>query len=257
MDRSDDNLFDDARADRRPDLPGTEPPAELRRVADLLDDEGAFLRASLAEDALERILAASDLQLPVAGTPVAPHRGRAVIARIGPSSFVRVARMAAAIAVVGGLAALGAAFLWRGEDAARSGDSGGVLVEASRPEPARVIASTPSAPALHVASDLAPADFDRWLAAARPESAATRDPVVAAIAMPATVGGSVIATSGFAVLLGMETALVSADDVAGSYDPDGFDPAGLEFGGLDFGGLDFAGLEGEMAAIIRETATFR
>ncbi|MFM7134949.1 MAG: hypothetical protein ACKO0W_11590 [Planctomycetota bacterium] len=83
-----------------------ETPRDVARLARLLDEEGRDARAGLAPDALERIFAASDLQLPLA-EPVRPVAGRILPRRprtIGmPWEIGRVIRIAASVALVASL----------------------------------------------------------------------------------------------------------------------------------------------------------
>ena len=81
-------------------------PRDLMDLGDMLDARGEAQRGGLAPDALERIVAMSDLQLPLTGQEQGTGHP-AVIARIGPSrlGMARVWRIAAGIAVVAGLGA--------------------------------------------------------------------------------------------------------------------------------------------------------
>lgn len=81
-------------------------PRDLMDLGDMLDARGEAQRGGLPSDALERIVAMSDLQLPLTGQEQGTGHP-AVIARIGPSrlGMARVWRIAAGIAVVAGLGA--------------------------------------------------------------------------------------------------------------------------------------------------------
>jgi hypothetical protein len=86
---------------------GAELPGELRGVARALDQRGRRLRAqsALAPEALERIFAASDLQLPLNAGPSSDRAS--VVARIGASpsrgAWSVALRIAAAVAVAAGV----------------------------------------------------------------------------------------------------------------------------------------------------------
>lgn len=83
-----------------------ETPRDVARLVRLLDEEGRDARAGLAPDALERIFAASDLQLPLA-EPVRPVAGRIMPRKprtVGlPWHIGRVVRIAASVALVASL----------------------------------------------------------------------------------------------------------------------------------------------------------
>lgn len=216
------------------------PAPELRRIASLLDDEGAFERATLSEDALERMIAASDLQLPLAEPAGA---GRAVLARIGPSPMGWALRIAAAVAVSAAVVFVAVA-AWRG-DADRANavpggllvDGGGVVPAPRAAEPVRAGADGAAAPS--VASLPRAEHFERALVVARPASGAAREAVVAAIAVP-TRGGD-------GALAGAPTAVAAAllDEARA--------PAGTAYGAFDLAGLELSGLAGEMASILGAT----
>lgn len=110
-------------------LGGERLPADLAGLGRALDGRGRTGREALSAEALERIVAMSDLQLPIAG----PNTGDApvVIARIGPdrSGSARFWRIAAAVAVVAGL---GAAALLLSRGSGDSEPAPGTLVEGTR-----------------------------------------------------------------------------------------------------------------------------
>lgn len=84
-------------------------PRDVARLARMLDEQGREARGGLGEDQLERIFAASDLQLPLGGS-VRPVAGRIVPRKpraVGmPWQIARIVRIAASVAV---LASLGVA----------------------------------------------------------------------------------------------------------------------------------------------------
>ncbi|MFM1823302.1 MAG: hypothetical protein RI967_1568 [Planctomycetota bacterium] len=214
-------------------------PPELRRIASLLDDEGAFERASLSEDALERMLAASDLQLPVA-EPVGA--GRAVLARIGPSPMGWAMRIAAAVALAAAVVLVAIA-AWRGgadrADTVPGGllvDGGGVVPEPRSIEPAPAGGGEAGSPA--DASRPLAEHFERALVIARPASGSAREAVVAAIAVPTRGGDGTLGGAPAAVAVALLDTEVASN-------------------GASYGALDFSGLEGEMASILGPTAGLR
>ena len=229
-------------------------PPELRRIASLLDDEGAFERATLSEDALERMIAASDLQLPVA-EPVGARR--AVLARIGPSPMGWALRIAAAVAVTTAVALVAIA-AWRGgadrADAVPGGllvDGGGVVPAPRAAEPVRAGADEAAAPS--VAPRPLAEHFERALVVARPASGGAREAVVAAISVPTRGGEGTPRGAPAAVAV----ALLDAEPVPAGAAFGGLELGGIEFSGIEFSGLEFSGLEGEMASILGATTGSR
>ena len=135
-------------------------PADVARLGAMLDARGRTQRDALSAEALERITAMSDLQLPIAGSD-AP----VVLARIEPSGSSswrspRVWRIAAAVALIAGLGAA-AVFVVRG----LGGDAAvpeGTLVDGSQrnaSEPTTAPVRVPT-----VAPNLAPEHLEHALA---------------------------------------------------------------------------------------------
>lgn len=217
------------------------PPPELRRIASLLDDEGAFERATLSEDALERMIAASDLQL-----PVTVGAGRAVIARIGPSPLGRALRIAAAVAVSAAVVLVAIA-AWRGGADEADAVPGGLLVDGGGAAgPGAGGSVGPDGSGVGAPTDAARpsvSHFERALVVARPEAGSVREAVVAAIAVPTRGGDGVLAGAPTAVAV----ALLDGAEAS----------AGASHGALEFSGLDLTGLEGEMASILGSTPGWR
>lgn len=128
MSKDSNNSFDSF--NERPVSPnGPDGGAEFRALVRELNAVGASHRATLSEAALERIFAASDLQLPIPSAPIA--------GRIGPTfgrtfgvRFSTVFRIAAAAAVVVGLGAIAVILVRANSGVGPATVPGGALVEA-------------------------------------------------------------------------------------------------------------------------------
>ncbi len=150
-------------------------PSELAGLGRLLDARGRAERSGLSAEALERISALSDLQLPVeGGSPV-------VIARIDGGGAPRIGRFwrtaalaAAIIAAIGG----GLLFL-RGGDASDKSANDAVLADGSGSDGVAPIAPRVTVPSLDaLAAKVAPEHVERALASAT----VSASPMVVALA---------------------------------------------------------------------------
>jgi len=131
------------------DLEGAALPADLADVGRLLDMQGASQRGGLSREALERISAMSDLQLPLVQSD-----GPLVIARIGraDASATRYWRIAAAIALIVGIGGAVLIFARGSNDPDQKMGTGATLADGSRalvidPVPViapKLVASAPS-----------------------------------------------------------------------------------------------------------------
>jgi len=158
----------------------TELPADLAELGGLLDARGRGQRSGLSREALERITAMSDLQLPLSH---ASAPSPAVIARIGarPTHVPTHAwRIAAAVAVAAGLVAAG--WLVARGFSTEADPAPGTLVQAPesgaqsdlKPSQPALLLPTPSvAPAASSPRRLAASHVERALAANTARSAAT------------------------------------------------------------------------------------
>jgi hypothetical protein len=131
------------------DLEGAALPADLADLGRLLDRQGASQRGGLSREALERISAMSDLQLPLVQSD-----GPLVIARIGraDASATRYWRIAAAIALIVGIGGAVLIFARGSNDPDQKMGTGATLADGSRapvidPVPViapKLVASAPS-----------------------------------------------------------------------------------------------------------------
>jgi hypothetical protein len=114
---------------RDPDQEATALPADLADVGRLLDMQGASQRGGLSREALERISAMSDLQLPLVQSD-----GPLVIARIGraDASATRYWRIAAAIALIVGIGGAVLIFARGSNDPDQKMGTGATLADGSR-----------------------------------------------------------------------------------------------------------------------------
>ena len=134
---------------RDQDLEGAALPADLADLGRLLDRQGASQRGGLSREALERISAMSDLQL-----PLVQSNGPLVIARIGraDASATRYWRIAAAIALIVGIGGAVLIFARGSNDPDQKMGTGATLADGSRapvidPVPViapKLVASAPS-----------------------------------------------------------------------------------------------------------------
>ncbi len=134
---------------RDQDLEGAALPADLADLGRLLDRQGASQRGGLSREALERISAMSDLQL-----PLVQSNGPLVIARIGraDASATRSWRIAAAIALIVGIGGAVLIFARGSNDPDQKMGTGATLADGSRapvidPVPViapKLVASAPS-----------------------------------------------------------------------------------------------------------------
>ena len=134
---------------RDQDLEGAALPADLADLGRLLDRQGASQRGGLSREALERISAMSDLQLPLVQSD-----GPLVIARIGraDASATRYWRIAAAIALIVGIGGAVLIFARGSNDPDQKMGTGATLADGSRapvidPVPViapKLVASAPS-----------------------------------------------------------------------------------------------------------------
>jgi hypothetical protein len=276
-------------ADASAGSPGEFPPLAGSELADLVRDLeriGAMRRSQLSSSVEDRIFAASDLHLPIAGGRPAP-----VVARIGPvdgRSGRRWLRVAAAIAAVASITA-GAIILTRGVDSSGGGD-------APMPGPGRVIAEGPASDASDDASrgsesrsqteprlmEPAAEHFELALAVLPSDRASSMSSgtVAAALATPRRLAYTPIArdsgaavpfaspvASPFASPFASPVAIASTASGTGRASVAG-SARSLEGDDADrFGGgsddlqdaldLDFDGLSGEFAAIVSHSAGIR
>jgi hypothetical protein len=114
---------------RDPDQEATALPADLADLGRLLDRQGASQRGGLSREALERISAMSDLQLPLVQSD-----GPLVIARIGraDASATRYWRIAAAIALIVGIGGAVLIFARGSNDPDQKMGTGATLADGSR-----------------------------------------------------------------------------------------------------------------------------
>lgn len=117
---------------RDQDLEGAALPADLADLGRLLDRQGASQRGGLSREALERISAMSDLQLPLVQSdgPMVIAR----IARIGgaDASATRYWRIAAAIALIVGIGGAVLIFARGSNDPDQKMGTGATLADGSR-----------------------------------------------------------------------------------------------------------------------------
>jgi len=114
---------------RDPDQEATALPADLADLGRLLDRQGASQRGGLSREALERISAMSDLQLPLVQSD-----GPLVIARIdrADASATRYWRIAAAIALIVGIGGAVLIFARGSNDPDQKMGTGATLADGSR-----------------------------------------------------------------------------------------------------------------------------
>jgi len=114
---------------RDPDQEATALPPDLADLGRLLDRQGASQRGGLSREALERISAMSDLQLPLVQSD-----GPLVIARIGraDASATRYWRIAAAIALIVGIGGAVLIFARGSNDPDQKMGTGATLADGSR-----------------------------------------------------------------------------------------------------------------------------
>ena len=147
--KRDSSNFDGRDPGRDPDQEATALPADLADLGRLLDRQGASQRGGLSREALERISAMSDLQL-----PLVQSNGPLVIARIGraDASATRYWRIAAAIALIVGIGGAVLIFARGSNDPDQKMGTGATLADGSRapvidPVPViapKLVASAPS-----------------------------------------------------------------------------------------------------------------
>lgn len=147
--KRDSSNFDGHEPGHDQDLEGAALPADLADLGRLLDRQGASQRGGLSREALERISAMSDLQL-----PLVQSNGPLVIARIGraDASATRYWRIAAAIALIVGIGGAVLIFARGSNDPDQKMGTGATLADGSRapvidPVPViapKLIASAPS-----------------------------------------------------------------------------------------------------------------
>ncbi len=147
--KRDSSNFDGHEPGHDQDLEGAALPADLADLGRLLDRQGASQRGGLSREALERISAMSDLQL-----PLVQSNGPLVIARIGraDASATRYWRIAAAIALIVGIGGAVLIFARGSNDPDQKMGTGATLADGSRapvidPVPViapKLVASAPS-----------------------------------------------------------------------------------------------------------------
>lgn len=147
--KRDSSNFDGHEPGHDQDLEGAALPADLADLGRLLDRQGASQRGGLSREALERISAMSDLQL-----PLVQSNGSLVIARIGraDASATRYWRIAAAIALIVGIGGAVLIFARGSNDPDQKMGTGATLADGSRapvidPVPViapKLVASAPS-----------------------------------------------------------------------------------------------------------------
>jgi hypothetical protein len=147
--KRDSSNFDGRDPGRDPDQEATALPPDLADLGRLLDRQGASQRGGLSREALERISAMSDLQLPLVQSD-----GPMVIARIGraDASATRYWRIAAAIALIVGIGGAVLIFARGSNDPDQKMGTGATLADGSRapvidPVPViapKLVASAPS-----------------------------------------------------------------------------------------------------------------
>ena len=127
--KRDSSNFDGRDPGRDPDQEATALPADLADLGRLLDRQGASQRGGLSREALERISAMSDLQLPLVQSD-----GPMVIARIGraDASATRYWRIAAAIALIVGIGGAVLIFARGSNDPDQKMGTGATLADGSR-----------------------------------------------------------------------------------------------------------------------------
>ncbi len=130
--KRDSSNFDGRDPGRDPDQEATALPADLADLGRLLDRQGASQRGGLSREALERISAMSDLQLPLVQSdgPMVIAR----IARIGraDASATRYWRIAAAIALIVGIGGAVLIFARGSNDPDQKMGTGATLADGSR-----------------------------------------------------------------------------------------------------------------------------
>ena len=127
--KRDSSNFDGHEPGHEQDLEGAALPADLADLGRLLDRQGASQRGGLSREALERISAMSDLQLPLVQSD-----GPMVIARIGraDASATRYWRIAAAIALIVGIGGAVLIFARGSNDPDQKMGTGATLADGSR-----------------------------------------------------------------------------------------------------------------------------
>jgi len=207
-------------------------PRDLMDLGDMLDARGDAQRGGLPSDALERIIAMSDLQLPLTGQEQGADHP-AVIARIGPSrtGLARVWRIAAGIAVVAGL---GAAVVLLARGFGGEAPAPGTLVDgsdAANTSGESVRSASTSASTSDSARPLAAQHLERALATAKSASASA---VVVALS-----GTSTMAHDASLHFPDLDESL--AADIAPLFQAGSL---------LDAGGMTYEDLSSEVAAIV-------
>ncbi|MFM7260291.1 MAG: hypothetical protein ACKO3W_06765 [bacterium] len=239
----DSNNFENQADPQGADVGGGLPPSDRAELAALLRDldaVGAARRAQLSSAAELRIFAASDLQLPLSTAEVRPVAGRIVPFR--RNVVPTWARIAAAIAVVGALAA-GAIVLSRGV----------VGVDETGAPAGRMLAegdATPSDGAnANAALPASPEHFELALAFEPPQRASSLPARAVAAALDSPKH---LAYSSLARIDASEFASAAGPELAASHEG-GLNETG--FGFDDAIDLDFDGLSGEFAAIVSRSAS--
>ncbi|MFZ9914751.1 MAG: hypothetical protein ACO3IB_05360 [Phycisphaerales bacterium] len=198
---------------------GGQVPADIAGIARALDEVGAKERGRLSPRGLDRVFAASDLQLPLAG------EARPVVGRVGPMSMTRsrgpstvrfVLRAAGiAVAVCGALVAVYlVSRALRGDEGAVGSAPGGTLVQGA---PASSDATE------HVATPARPLEPRHVEAVLAEASAGPRETAILALADRSASGLDVESDDGdaFAGLLGASAFLDGAqptyEDLSGEF----------------------------------------
>ena len=216
---------------------------ELLDLARSLDARGSSIvggRDGLSSESLERIFAASDMQLPLAPAPVAGKIGRGAPA----ASFARLLRIAAVVAAAAGMGVAVYVVTRSFEDAPNPLKNGSVAPQgtiAQAPE-RREPAATAVASSESAAPRLRARDLDTALSGA-----------LAARTTVRPSAGAVLAMSG-----GVEA---SGDEAAGAFDGE----YGGEYGGdidgafaaLDASSVTFDELSGEFSALLAASGAVR
>jgi len=207
---------------RDPDQEATALPADLADLGRLLDRQGASQRGGLSREALERISAMSDLQLPLVQSD-----GPLVIARIGraDASATRYWRIAAAIALIVGIGGAVLIFARGSNDPDQKMGTGATLADGSR------------APVIDPIPVIAPK-----LVAAAPSTVSGRRGVSVEHLERALVGAS---SAREASLQFPDIDAALAADIAPLFHASSL---------LDGGGTTYEDLSGEFAAIVAPTS---
>jgi len=207
---------------RDPDQEATALPPDLADLGRLLDRQGASQRGGLSREALERISAMSDLQLPLVQSD-----GPLVIARIdrADASATRYWRIAAAIALIVGIGGAVLIFARGSNDPDQKMGTGATLADGSR------------APVIDPVPVIAPK-----LVAAAPSTVSGRRGVSVEHLERALVGAS---SAREASLQFPDIDAALAADIAPLFHASSL---------LDGGGTTYEDLSGEFAAIVAPTS---